>query len=199
MDLADSWRVPVEKMEQFVKGRRSVRRYLSDPVSPLVIEKLLDIVRYAPTGMNVQQVQWQVYLDQAELKRLTAIAVDWLHILLLKGAPGAKGMIKAWERGEDRILRNAPHLIIAHGKAGDSAGKYSSVIALTTLELAALSFGLGACWAGFLFQAASTYQEMFDALDLPPGHIMYGGLVFGYPEFEYARIPARKAAKVIWK
>ncbi|NVN91323.1 MAG: nitroreductase family protein [Desulfuromonadales bacterium] len=199
MDLASDWRPPVEKMEQLVKGRRSIRRYRPDQVDRSIIEKLLDIVRYAPTGMNVQQVQWQVYLDPAELEQLTSITVDWLYTLLAQGAPGIKGMLKAWERGEDPILRNAPHLIIAHGKANDPAANYSSIIALTTLELAALSFGLGTCWAGFLFQAANKYEELYDALNLPPGHIMYGGLVLGYPEFEYARIPTRKTVNATWR
>jgi len=198
-ELAADWRPPVGMMEQLVKGRRSIRRYRPDPVDRDVIEKLLDIVRYAPTGMNTQLVQWQVYLDSAELGRLTAITVDWLYTLLAQGTPGAKGMLKAWERGENPILRNAPHLIIAHGGASDPAANYSSIIALTTLELAALSFGLGTCWAGFLFQAANKYEELYNALNLPPGHIMYGGLMFGYPEFEYARIPVRKAAKVTWR
>lgn len=199
LNLAADWRPPVEKMEQFVKGRRSIRRYRPEPVDRAVIEELLDIVRYSPTGMNTQNVQWQVYLDSAELERLTSITMDWLHLLLAQRTPGAKGMLKAWERGEDPILRDAPHLIIAHGVANDSAANYSSIIALTTLELAALSFGLGTCWAGFLFQAANKYQELYDALNLPPGHVMYGGLMLGYPEFEYARIPTRRAATVTWR
>jgi len=199
MDLPAHWRPAAEKMELLVKGRRSIRRYRPEPVDRSVIEKLLDSVRYAPTGMNTQQVQWQVYLDPAELERFTSITVDWLYLLLAQGTPGAKGMLKAWERGDDPILRNAPHLIIAHGIANDSAANYSAIIALTTLELAAPSYGLGACWAGFLFQAANKYEELYDALALPPGHIMFGGLMFGYPEFEYARIPTRKPARVTWR
>ncbi len=126
------------------------------------------------------------------------LAADW-RSPVEKMEQGAKGMLKAWERGEDPILRNAPHLIIAHGIANDSAANYSSIIALTTLELAALSFGLGACWAGFLFQAANQYKELYDALNLPPGHLLYGGLMLGYPEFEYVRIPTRRTATVTWR
>ncbi len=199
MDLPADWRPPVGKMELLVKGRRSMRRYRPEPVDRAILDKLLEIVRYAPTGMNTQSVQWQVYLDPVKIGRLTSITVDWLRLLLAQGSPGVKGMLKAWERGDDPILRNAPHLIIAHGAANDQVSNYSAIIALTTLELAALSFGLGACWAGFLFQAANSYTDVYDALDLPPGHIMYGGLMLGYPEFEYARIPTRKTVQVTWR
>ena len=77
--------------------------------------------------------------------------------------------------------------------------RISSTIALATLELASLSFGLGACWAGFLRHAALSYTEVHEFLGLPPGHQMCGGLMIGYPEFEYARIPTRKPASVTWR
>jgi nitroreductase len=110
-----------------------------------------------------------------------------------------KGLLKAWEMGSDPILRNSPHLIIAHGAVDDSMVRISATIALTTLELAAQPFGLGACWAGFLHHAALSYTEVHDFLGLPPGHQMCGGLMIGYPEFSYARIPARKEASITWR
>jgi len=197
--LAADWRLTPKQMELFVKGRRSIRRYRPDPVDRTVLETLLEIVRYAPTGGNSQSVQWLVMSDPAEVGRLTSIVVDWLRILLVQEVPGVKGLLKSWEMGADPILRNAPNLIIAHGAANDSMAKYSSTIALTTLELVSLTFGLGACWAGFLHHAALSYAELHDALGLPQGHQMYGGLMIGYPEFEYARIPARNPAAVTWR
>jgi nitroreductase/NAD-dependent dihydropyrimidine dehydrogenase PreA subunit len=197
--LAADWRLTPQQMELLVKGRRSIRRYRPEPIDLAVLEKLLEIVRYAPTGGNSQSVRWLVMNDPQEIARLSSIVVDWLRILLVQGVPGMKGMLKAWEMGSDPILRNAPNLIIAHGAANDSMTKYSSTIALATLELASLSFGLGACWAGFLHHAALNYAEVHEFLSLPPGHQMCGGLMIGYPEFEYARIPARRQASVSWR
>jgi nitroreductase/NAD-dependent dihydropyrimidine dehydrogenase PreA subunit len=197
--LAADWRLGPDQMEQLVKGRRSIRRYRAEPVDRAVMEKLLEMVRYAPTGGNSQSVRWLVMNDPAEIGRLSSIVVDWLRILLIQGVPGMKGMLKAWEMGSDPILRNSPHLIIAYGAINDPMVKASATIALTTLELAALTFGLGACWAGFLHHAALSYTEVDEFLGLPPGHQMCGGLMIGYPEFEYARIPARIPASVIWR
>jgi nitroreductase/NAD-dependent dihydropyrimidine dehydrogenase PreA subunit len=197
--LTTNWRISPEQMELIIKGRRSIRRYRPEPIDRDVLEKLLDMVRYAPTGGNSQSVRWLVVSDPEEIGRLSSIVIDWLRILLVQGTPGVKGMLKAWEMGNDPILRNAPHLIIAHGALNDPMVKTSATIALATMELASLSFGLGACWAGFLHHAALSYADVYEALDLPPDHQMCGGLLLGYPEFQYARIPARKPASVIWR
>jgi nitroreductase/NAD-dependent dihydropyrimidine dehydrogenase PreA subunit len=199
MDLDRGWRLSPGQMEQLVKGRRSIRRYRPDPVDQGVLEKLLDIARYSPTGMNRQTVQWLVLRDPYDVEILSSIVIDWLRLLLAQGAPGVKGMLKSWELGNDPVMRKAPHLIIAYGGINDLMTRYSSIIALTTLELASVSFGLGACWAGFLYQAANSYAEVNDFLGLPPGFQVHGGLTIGYPEFEYSRIPARNQANVIWR
>ncbi len=197
--LASFWRLNPGQMEQLIKGRRSIRRYQPDPVERCVLERVFDMVRYAPTGGNSQTVQWLVMSDSKEIRRLSATVIEWLRLLVAEGVPGVKGLVKSWEMGEDPILRNAPNLVIAYGAANDAMAKYSSLIALTTLELVSLSFGLGACWAGFLHHAANNSLEVYGALGLPQGNQMHGGMMVGYPDFEYARIPARKPAQVIWR
>lgn len=197
--LSPHWRPEAEQIDRLIKGRRSIRRYRPEPVGRAVLEKLFDMVRYAPTGGNSQTVQWLVLGDSEEIGRLSSIVVDWLRLLLAQGVPGVKGLLKSWEMGEDPILRNAPTLVIAHGAANDSMVKSSSTIALATMELASVSLGIGACWAGFLHHAALNYADVHDALELPRGHQMCGGLMIGYPEFEYARVPARRPATVTWR
>ncbi len=197
--LAEGWRLDPVSIKRLISGRRSIRRYRAEPVDRATLEEIFDIVRYAPTGENTQSVQWLVISDPWEINGLSSLVIDWLRRLLDQGVPGIKGIIKSWEMGNDPILRFAPTLIIAHGAADDAMVKSSATIALATLELAALSFGLGACWAGFLHHAANNAAEVHNALSLPPGNIMCGGLMIGYPEFEYARIPTRRPASVLWR
>ncbi len=197
--LDEGWRLSPGQLEQLIKGRRSIRCFKPEPVERDVLEKLIEISRYAPTGMNTQSVYWKVYLDDKKVQRLSRAVVDWMGTLDGDEIHGIRGMLKAWEAGRDPVLRNAPHLIIAYGADDDRMVQPSSMIALTTLELAALSFGLGTCWAGFLFFAAKSSAEVAAALELPSGHHMCGGLMIGYPEFEYSRIPARNPARVTWE
>jgi nitroreductase/NAD-dependent dihydropyrimidine dehydrogenase PreA subunit len=198
-ELKTGWRLSPEQLEQLIKGRRSIRSYQQKPVDRAVLEQLLDMARYAPSGMNTQSVHWLVITDAQEVQRLSFLVIEWLRQLQAQGVRLGRGMVKAWEMGQDPVLRKAPHLIVAHGAANDAAVGASATIALATLELAALSFGLGTCWAGFLHQAVHSSAGVAMALDLPPGHRMIGGLLIGYPELEYARVPARKPAAVTWR
>lgn len=196
--LEPGWRLTPSQVGQLIKGRRSVRSFRTEPIEPEVIADLLDIVRYAPSGMNSQTVSWKVILDEQEVQFLSLAVIEWLRTLGNDFPYGVKGMLKAWEMGRDPILRKAPALMVVHGAADDPMSSASATIALATLDLAALPFGLGTCWAGFLTMAAASSYEVATALGLPPGHRMYGGAMIGYPEFEYARIPTRKPANVIW-
>ncbi len=199
MPLEAGWRLSPGQLEQLIKGRRSIRCYRPEPVDRTVLERLLDIARYAPSGMNTQSVLWKVILDEQEIQFLSLAVIDWMRTLQGEEVHGVKGMLKAWEMGRDPVLRKAPALVIAYGADDDRMAQPSSMIALSTLELAALSFGLGTCWAGFLFFAAKSSYEVATALGLPPGHHMCGGMMIGYPEFEYSRIPARNPARVTWE
>jgi nitroreductase len=72
-------------------------------------------------------------------------------------------------------------------------------IALTYLELAAPSFGLGACWAGYFMAAARHWRPLQEALPLSEGHIVYGAMMVGYPRYRYYRLPLRNEAQVTWR
>lgn len=196
--LEPGWRLTPGQLGQLIKGRRSIRNFRCAPVEPDVVTELLDVVRYAPTGMNSQTVSWKVILDEQEVQFLSLAVIEWMRTLEGDQVYSVKGMVKAWEMGRDPILRKAPALVVAHGAADDPMISASAMIALATLDLAALPFGLGTCWAGFLTMAAASSAGVATALGLPPGHRMYGGLMIGYPEFEYARIPTRNPVRVIW-
>jgi nitroreductase len=74
-----------------------------------------------------------------------------------------------------------------------------AIIALTYFDLAAPSFGIGTCWAGFLSIAASSYEPLVQALALPPGRKCAFGLMFGYPQYQFHHIPERNPLQVAWR
>jgi nitroreductase len=72
-------------------------------------------------------------------------------------------------------------------------------IALTYLELAAFTMGLGACWAGWFNFAANHYAPLTEALGLPEGHAAFGAMMLGHPRHRYQRIPRRKQPDIVWR
>ena len=107
--------------------------------------------------------------------------------------------VKAWDNGGDPILRGAPHLFVAHAKADDKLATGSSLIALSHLELAAHSLGLGACWAGYFHFASGCHEPLQRRLDLPAGNVCFGALMVGRPAVSYKRIPLRPPLPVSWR
>jgi nitroreductase/NAD-dependent dihydropyrimidine dehydrogenase PreA subunit len=198
------WILSPEQAEQFLRSRRSIRNYKKKVVDKDTLGKLIDIARFAPSGHNTQTVSWHVVYDTDELKRLIGFVVDWMRYMI-KDQPQMAQMLHldmvvgAWEAGVDTVCREAPHVIVAHGHKADRMAATSCTIAMTYLELAAPSLGLGACWAGFFNVAAMTWPPMQEALSLPEGHTSQGAMMVGYPKFKYHRLPLRNPARITWR
>ena len=189
---------------QFLRSRRSIRRYKEKPVVKEDLERLIDIARYAPSGHNSQPVEWLVLADKAELKRLSGIVVEWMHWMLDQMPETAllfhmDRAVARWYADYDIILRDAPALIVAHANKENRAAPPACTIALTYLELAARTMGMGACWAGYFNAAATTYPPMQEALELQKDHQAFGSMMVGYPVFRYKRMPSRNEPKITWR
>ncbi len=193
-----------EQAEQFLRSRRSIRSYKKKQVPRDLLTRVIEIARFAPTGGNTQPVHWLIIEDTKEVKRLTGLVADWQRTLLQEGTDYLLRMrmeriVKAWDKGIDRICRDAPHLIVAHGLATLPATQSSCIIALTYLELAAISLGLGTCWAGYFNTAANSYPPLLTALALPQDHLPYGAMMIGYPKYNYQRLPLRNEPRITWR
>jgi len=193
-----------EQTEHFLRSRRSIRVYKEEPVDRPTLAKLLDIARYAPSGHNLQPVHWTVFEKRDDLQRLAGLVVDWMRFMI-GNKPEVAGpmhfdlVVAAWEAGQDRVLRGAPHLMVAHGQQAFPPAQTACTIALTYLEIAAPSLGLGTCWAGYFGAAAIFYPPLIKELGLPEGHLAYGAMMVGYPKFRYQRLPPRNEPKIAWR
>jgi nitroreductase/NAD-dependent dihydropyrimidine dehydrogenase PreA subunit len=196
--------IEAARLGAYLRMRRSIRRYREEPVGRDVIEQVMDIVRYAPTGRNRQDVRWLMIHDTREVRRLTALAIDWMRETGNSGNPLAarynlSGMVKAWDEGQDYVCLNAPHLAIAHVNEETPAARTNATIALAHLDIIAPSFGIGACWGGIFMQAVKSWEPLQKALDLPHGHTPVHCLMLGYPATSYQRPPKRNPAAIAWR
>lgn len=188
----------------YLRSRRSIRQYRRDAVERNVFEQLFDVVRYAPSGVNRQPVRWLVVTDPAETRRLAGLAIDWLRELAASDSPlrqyfDIPAMVALWESGGDPILRNAPHLVVAHAHKDQPTAAVDGIIALAHLDIAAPSFGLGTCWAGLFQIAVTNWRPLADALALPDGHVSLYAMMLGFPAVRYGRPPRRNSAFVTYR
>ncbi|MFA5725910.1 MAG: nitroreductase family protein [Candidatus Omnitrophota bacterium] len=193
-----------EQVELLLKARRSMRAYKDEPVAKESIEKLLDIARYAPSGINRQPVNWLVINNKEKVHALGVSIVNWMEELLKTKSPLAESLhfdrlVESWKDGEDRICRSAPCVVIAYGLKDDPMVPQSCTISATYLELAAFGFGLGACWAGYVQMAVNMSENAGKLIGLSRRATAGAAMMLGYSKYRYSRIPSRNTAKIIWK
>ena len=109
---------------------------------------------------------------------MAGMTVDWMRYLIKENNPVAtaydlKRIVRIWDAGYDIICRGAPGLVIAYAPKEYAAAHVDCTIALTFLDLAAPSFGLGTCWAGFFMMAASHWPPLQQSLSLPEGALVF--------------------------
>ncbi|MBF0119656.1 MAG: nitroreductase family protein [Desulfobacterales bacterium] len=193
-----------EQCEHFLRSRRSIRVFKKNSVSKDTLSKLIEVSRYAPSGHNSQCVEWLVLTNKDELNNFSVILAEWMHWIIDNMTEFAKSMhmdrtLTRWENGKDVFLRGAPVLIVTHAQKNNPFAQAACTIALTYLELSAMSMGLGCCWAGYFNAAANTFPKMMEALSLPLEHQCFGAMMLGYPKFTYHRLPLRKTPNIIWR
>lgn len=192
-----------QQAEQFLRSRRSVRRFKNKPVEPSTLKRLIEIARYAPTGSNMQLVEWVVIQDKARLHNLSVKTVDWMRSILKadpqsKERPYIPRLIKAWDAGADAVLRGAPCLVAAVAPETDRNGMVDLTLALSYLELAAQVFGVGTCWAGLLQAAMMENPALKTEAGIPEDYPHHYPMMMGYSNVKYYRLPERKPPRIRW-
>lgn len=203
-EIRDDLIMNAEQVDQFLKSRRSIRSYRNKSVEREKLDKLVQIAGYAPSGHNARPVQLLIVEDAAEVRLLASLVIDWLRFII-KDSPAMvessnfDRLIRFWDEGEDLVCRKAPHLIIAHALTGTGTAREDCVLALSYIELAAHSLGLGTTWAGYIMAAISLYPPLSEVVNLPESHECFGAIMLGYPKFRYVRIPLRHPPLVTWR
>ncbi len=194
-----------EQMIALMKGRRSVRSYLKEPVSPEDISTLLETVAYAPTAVNNRQVMFTI-IENVDI--MDTLRQDVYSTIEAKVQDGSipEGMefyidliAKAQANGNDAIFRGAPHLLIASSPKDSPSPVADCIIALSYFELLATSMGLGTLWCGLAKWALMMIApELLSRFHIPESHEIVYMMVFGHPAVSYPRSVKRESLINNW-
>ncbi len=204
LPIEKNLRLSPRQAEQFLRSRRSIRNFRDQPVERGKLEKLLQMACYAPSAKNSQPWHWTVIENPAEVRRLAAMVVDWMRTVIDQYPQQARErglprVVAAWDAGQERICRGAPHVIVVHGDKDYGFGAEDGALAISHIELFAPVLGLGSCWGGYFYSAANWHPPLFEALGLPADHRAFGAVMVGYPKFQYQRSPQRNTPRVVWR
>ena len=193
--------IPYETLHNFMIAKRSIRMYRKKRVRRNIIEKVLNSMRYAPTGANMRTLNCTIISDRNKIKTLSEAIMDKiitsdpqslmsnLKITHIERANGyIEGMKKARESGFDAIFYNAPIVMIIH--SNNPADDINATIALTYGMFSAQSLGLGSCWIGLAQGIFAVSKEIQEKVAGVKGKV-YGVIIIGYPSEKFFHIPPR--------
>ena len=191
------------QMELLIKGRRAVRQYKPENLEPEILQQLLDVACYAPTGRNTRQVRFTVVNDRQKLLEIRNEIMEKL-VKIANGEGFPAGMeffstyVRQWEEnGTDFIFRGAPHFIVASTPKEIPTPVEDCLIALATFELYAQTLGVGTVWDGLAKYVINDLLPEFKIrLGIPDGHVFGYAMAFGKPAVHYSRTTQHEPAGV---
>ncbi|MCI0550928.1 MAG: nitroreductase family protein [Anaerolineae bacterium] len=177
-------------LQDFLRTRRSIRRFRPDPVPDSVIQNILTTATYAPSAHHRQPWRFVVVTDLSAKTRLAdAMAKDFERDLTRDGLPPEKIQTQI-KRSKERIT-SAPVAILLcldmsemdsysdekRTKAEYMMAVQSAAVAGLQLLLAAHAEGLGGVWACWPLFAQETIRI---TLNLPESWEPQGMFFVGY-------------------
>lgn len=192
-----------QELASYIKMRRSVRHFTTKSVPKDLINAVLDVARYAPSGGNAQPVKWHIVYDSSDVRHVANLTIEWMRTLINTTHPLSNYVpviLSIWDSGVDYICHNAPHLLMALLPDFDPTNdKTDAIIAMTHFDIAAPLYGFGTCWAGFVSMAAVEYKPLKDFIAIPLGYRIAYAMMFGYSTYKITSIPRRNKVEVTWQ
>jgi ferredoxin len=186
-----------EQMKTFVRGRRSVRQFQDEDVSPALINELLADLAHAPTGCNDRDLTFSFVPGRKAMAILREKVMTAIEAKLRLGAAPTEFLAQAAAAyrndGKDMLFRGAPHLLVVSPGSRARCGQEDAVLALAYFELLAQSANLGTTWCGVMKSVADVAPEVRAWLGLAPNAYFYA-MMFGKPAVSYARTVQRDSA-----
>lgn len=194
---------------QWLKTRRSIRRYKPEPVATEIVDQILQTAVWAPSAHNRQPWRFVVMEQQATKIKLASAMGAKLRVDLTADGMPPELIKKDAERSFQRIT-NAPILILlcltmadmdsypdSMRQANEKMMAVQSVaLAGQNLLLAAHSFGLGACW---MCAPLFCPQVVVDTLQMPSDWEPQALISVGYPAESKEKTRHSLEGRVLWR
>lgn len=145
-------------MLDIVKKARTYRRFQQKPIGIDVLEELVEMARFAPSGANSQPLRY-VICNNADVRKKLFPSIAWAAAL------------KDWDGPAEGERPMAYIMIVSEKHGGINTG-----IAAQTIVLGAMSKGIGACMIGALKR-----DQAAEAVNLDSRYNVELLIALGYP------------------
>lgn len=192
----------------FIKFRRSIRRFKDKPVEKEKILKIIEAGRFTQTSTNSQDVSYTVVTEKLDvLKDLIYESLKKKSDYILENITSETEHLRRYANfwafmydeykkdpvKNDKVFFNAPLVIFVTSPTPINGGLASS-----NMELMTDSLGLGTFFSGFTLVAADNNKGILDMLNIDDAKKIISCLVIGYPAAHYKRTVPRKKPNITW-
>jgi nitroreductase/NAD-dependent dihydropyrimidine dehydrogenase PreA subunit len=212
--------VDSDALGQLLRQRRSVRAYRDREIPQDLLEQLVAVAGFGPTGSHggegwVRRVVIVTGKDNmskvAELtfqymKQLATLLDSFVVRMVARWKesprtgrlmlPDITMRLREFEKGHDVITYDAPAAVFVHSPRLTPTPQTDCDCVMYPMMLMAHALGLGTCWNGYLSKAASGFRiDSFTALrkllEIPDHHDVYAAATLGFPRIRLHSVPQR--------
>ena len=184
-----------------IMTRRSTRKYLDQPVSQELLEKIIETGRFAPSGGNSQSNHFLVIQNKQIIARLVKMVEKSFSQMEINENMyrSLQNSINLSKKGGDAFCYNAPVLIIVANKKDYGNNQADCALALENMMLEANELDLGSCYINQLkwINEDQKILSYLQSLGMTEDERVYGSLIVGYPDTNDGK-PLRKGNEVTW-
>ena len=188
----------LDEVENWMRARRSVRRFASEDVDRATLDRILASLGNAPTGCNARSLTFTCFPTRAATDRFRAgfISAIEQHRDGTRLLPRwlAVPAIKLRKGGEDMFFRGASGILIVSSdetSPGVTTPREDVTIACAHFEMLANAAGIATCWCGFLNLVQKEVPEILEATVGIRRTTPFYAMLFGRPAVRYARCVQR--------
>lgn len=145
-----------------IRSRRTIRKYLDKPVPQIIIDKLIESAKYAPSSDDSQSWEFIVITNKKIKEQLAGITPWGKHI---KSSPVAIAVLGNTDLCKDDFLNTI-----------------NSAASMQNLMLEAHNQGLGSSCIGIIDTEFGAEESARGILKIPDNILVYCIVTLGYPD-----------------
>jgi len=173
-------------MLDFIKSRRSTRKFKNEAVPADLVEQVVEAGRYAPSGGNSQSTHFIVIEKQEILEKLAIMARAEFAKMEIEPDTYKSLVysIHASKKGNYVFHYNCPVLIVTANKKNYGNNIADCACALENMMLMANSLDLGSVWINQLrwLNENPALLEAMREIGMKEDERVYGALALGYAD-----------------
>ena len=163
-----------------VISRRTIRQFKPDPIPEELLQKIVNGARLAPSGANLQPLEF-IVVNREDMRKRLFSCLRWAAYIAPEGNP---------KPGNEPV---AYVVILVNKEIRKKGYEYDAGAAVENMILVAWEQGIGTCWLALVER-----EKVREILEIPESYRIDSVLALGYPAEEPVVEEMKESVKY-WK